>query len=155
MKLIFDDKNSKRNNISQPPYYDAKPSGIDLDNPFGDLKSDNSMFDFERAKQKFDNNARSKSQLSNSKSNSSSSKHSNSVSGIPKRNTSYHDNTNLHLNLNENAMLTKQNINDTIQFFDENYRNSKGGGSKRNSKTNSINLDGLKISEDDEVSGSV
>lgn len=99
------------------------------------------MFDFERAKQKFDNQllARSKTSSSSHKSKSSGSSSAHKRSGgvyVPE-----------NLLINEGP-VSKQNFNETVQFFDENIRNTK-----RDSFTNKntgINLDGLKVSEDDE-----
>lgn len=183
-------------------YYDAKPTYIDNDSPY-DVKdkSLNNMFDFERAKQKFDNISRSAGGVGppNSKRSSSSqngSKHhssqSSSVSGIPKRQSSvpsgsvtgsgsnagptpgsYYDCNNFSDNRCEDSIpllsssSSKQQtssgggavINDSIQFFDSDMpvKGSGGGGggvsSKLNiTKMNNINLDALKVSEDDTVS---
>lgn len=99
------------------------------------------MFDFERAKQKFDNHL-----LTRSKTSSSSHKSkSGGVSSSHKRSGGVYVPENLLIN---EAPVSKQNFNETVQFFDENIRNTK-----RDSFTNKntgINLDGLKVSEDDE-----
>lgn len=87
-------------------------------------------FDFERAKQKFDKNGK----VTGGKGGSSGGSRSSSVSG-KKLTESY----------NMELGISKQNFNETVQFFDENMRKKDGY-----MKT-SLNLDGLKIS-DDEVS---
>lgn len=177
-------------------YYDAKPTFIDSDSPY-DVKdkSLNNMFDFERAKQKFDNISRSAAPGGaggNSKRSSSqgqngskqqSSSQSSSVSGIPKRQSSgatasgsntnnsgsgltgssYYDCNNFSDNRCDDSiplLSSGAGINDTIQFFDTDMPQSQKGvgggggvGSKLNiTKMNNINLDALKVSEDDTVS---
>ncbi|XP_055699816.1 coiled-coil domain-containing protein 102A isoform X4 [Phlebotomus papatasi] len=87
-------------------------------------------FDFERAKQKFDKNGK----VTGGKGGSSGGSRSSSLSG-KKLTESY----------NMELGISKQNFNETVQFFDENMRKKDGY-----MKT-SLNLDGLKIS-DDEVS---
>lgn len=164
------------------------------------------MFDFERAKQKFDNISRSAVVSAggphNSKRSSggpNGSKHhssqSSSVSGIPKRQSSvpagagsgsntnnsgiapgsYYDSNNFPDNrcddsiplLSSSSMKQQVSsggaavINDSAgQFFDNDLPVKVGGGggggvgSKLNiTKMNNINLDALKVSEDDTVSG--
>lgn len=97
------------------------------------------MFDFERAKQKFDNQLLSRSKTSSSshktKSGSSCSSQKRSAVYVPE-------------NLLNDAPVSKQNFNETVQFFDENIRNTKRDSSTN--KNTGINLDGLKVSEDDE-----
>ncbi|XP_065080728.1 coiled-coil domain-containing protein 102A isoform X1 [Ochlerotatus camptorhynchus] len=172
-------------------YYDAKPTFIDSDSPY-DVKdkSLNNMFDFERAKQKFDNISRSaapgggaNSKRSSSQGQNGSKHHSSSqassVSGIPKRQSSgatasssntnnsgsgltgsYYDSNNFSDNRCDDSiplLSSGGGINDAIQFFDNDMPQSQKGvgggggvGSKLNiTKMNNINLDALKVSEDD------
>ncbi|XP_058837206.1 coiled-coil domain-containing protein 102A isoform X1 [Topomyia yanbarensis] len=205
LKQLFDNsrhynerqlQSKTRVNETQPSflsgsYYDAKPSYISNDTSF-DIKdkSLNNMFDFERAKQKFDNIARpagpsanggsnANSRRSSTSQNSSSNfiKHNNqsgsSVSGIPKRQSSsagssFFDCSSFAAGMeparrpeSDGApLLAKQSsiVNDTIQFFDNgDVGAGLGGGlggpaSKLNiTKVTNINLDGLKVSEDDET----
>ncbi|XP_062534048.1 coiled-coil domain-containing protein 102A isoform X1 [Armigeres subalbatus] len=178
-------------------YYDAKPTYIDGDSPYESKdKSLNNMFDFERAKQKFDNISRSAvsgasgAALPNSRRSSSGQNglksQSGSVSGIPKRQSntpsgstagsgapmagSYYDCNNFSDNRNEDSIpllssSAKQHtssggaaINDSVPFFDNDMPVKVAGGSggtggvgtKLNiTKMNNINLDALKVSEDD------
>lgn len=122
-------------------YFDAKPSFIETDNPLEPSKpnSHRNMFDFERAKQKFDNHL-----LTRSKTSSSSHKTKSGGSSSHKRSGGVYVPENL---LMSEAPVAKPNFNETVQFFDENIRNTK-----RDSFTNKagVNLDGLKVSEDDE-----
>ncbi|XP_055619618.1 coiled-coil domain-containing protein 102A isoform X2 [Toxorhynchites rutilus septentrionalis] len=184
-------------------YYDAKPSYIDGDGPYDakDKSSDN-MFDFERAKQKFDNISRSSggggggggvSNMNSKRPPSNMGGGGNffklhpsaspAISGIPKRQSSstisgsgsntnnssscagsYFDGNNFSGSFGEDTtpLLSKQTsvINETIQFFDNDGPQSQrvcvggggGVGGKLNiAKVNNINLDGLKMSEDDET----
>lgn len=173
-------------------YYDAKPSFIDNEDPYDTKdKSLNNMFDFERAKQKFDNISRSTggggSHLNSKRSSSgqSQSKHASSSSasnsGIPKRqssltagvsgvgtnNSGYYDCNNFSGDRPRDdsiPMLSSKalgmgggggangGINDAIQFFDHDNQRGGGVGKLNITKVNNINLDGLKVSEDDEVS---
>ncbi|KAL9699522.1 hypothetical protein quinque_002963 [Culex quinquefasciatus] len=171
-------------------YYDAKPSFIDNEDPYDTKdKSLNNMFDFERAKQKFDNISRSTggggSHLNSKRSSSgqSQSKHASSSSasnsGIPKRqssltagvsgvgtnNSGYYDCNNFSGDRPRDdsiPMLSSKalgmgggggangGINDAIQFFDHDNQRGGGVGKLNITKVNNINLDGLKVSEDDE-----
>ncbi|XP_038115991.1 coiled-coil domain-containing protein 102A isoform X2 [Culex quinquefasciatus] len=172
-------------------YYDAKPSFIDNEDPYDTKdKSLNNMFDFERAKQKFDNISRSTggggSHLNSKRSSSgqSQSKHASSSSasnsGIPKRqssltagvsgvgtnNSGYYDCNNFSGDRPRDdsiPMLSSKalgmgggggangGINDAIQFFDHDNQRGGGVGKLNITKVNNINLDGLKVSEDDET----
>ncbi|XP_055602136.1 coiled-coil domain-containing protein 102A isoform X2 [Uranotaenia lowii] len=153
-------------------YYDAKPSYIDGDAAVKD-KSLNNMFDFERAKQKFDNISRSGGPGG---SNSKRGQSSKSGSGIPKRQSSSSASVMTGSGTNTNCsssggggmgsfydcnndsipLLPKRDaLNDSIQFFDNDSRGGGvGGGLSQRlniTKMNNINLDGLKMSEDDET----
>lgn len=173
LKQLFDDgkrhnnHNYDKQNIldtsssSSRHYYDAKPSYIENDIPF-DTKpnlTQRNMFDFERAKQKFDNYSSSRLKTPQSFKHSSSTK----VSSSNKRSSSSGSgggggNVGIGLMYQDQPVhpcndvsISKQNFNETVQFFDENLRLIN----KRDSaytKGNSLNLDGLKVSEDDDVS---
>ena len=151
LKQLFD--NSRHFNVQQKQHFsgsgsycDAKPSFIDCDNPFEIKDKSLNMFDFEKAKQKFDNISRSSS--GNSKPSSrSSNQHpsfikplssSSGNSAPPKRPNNLNNDPN-------NIPNNKQN--EQIQYFDNNKLNF--------TKSTNVNLDGLKISEDDEVSWAV
>lgn len=175
LKQLFDDNFKRHNNMidnnsssnkqnmldpSTRSYYDAKPSFIEADNPFEQqntksILTQRNMFDFERAKQKFDNQTASRMKNAQlfSKHQNSSSKNSH------KRNSSSSDNNMLNMAPEQlqptSAPFNKQNFNETVQFFDEN--NMRHGNNKKDSygKGNNLNLDGLKVSEDDDVSNSL
>lgn len=153
LKQLFDD--TKRSHISsyanvseqqqiqkpsqkshQRTYSDAKPTLIDPDLNSFDLRmqSRNNAFNFERAKQKFDNSGRPTSNLQQKQPIYSVSQKQSS-SFIPKRNTSYHENN--HQASNDDPFVTSP------IYADENL--SKGNYSM----TSSINLDGLKVSDDE------
>lgn len=146
LKQLFDD-NSKRIekqnmldcNVSRNNYYDAKPSFIDSDNPFDSkqLLNQRNMFDFERAKQKFD------SQCSRLKTPQLFHKSSSKSHESKKQRNNHAD--------NHEIPFSKQNFNETVQFFDENVQKHKRDSSYSKNH-NSLNLDGLKVSEDDDVS---
>lgn len=158
----------------QKNYFDAKPSYLETE-IFTDCKN---RIDFERVKQKFDgkpqNNAKIPS-ISNKFGNSSipasssSSKQQNSNSNLLRK----HPNTATpatKINKNDlfdgnsqnastsSSLNNKLNINETIQFFDNDSTKSgnlyQAGGSKEENAGN-FNLDGFKVSEDDEDSDDV
>lgn len=149
LKQLFDD-NSKRiekQNMldsARNNYYESKPNFIDSDNPFDSkqMLNQRNMFDFERAKQKFDSQCsrlKTPQFFKNSSKNSSASKH--------QRSGGNHSTTDAH-----EIPFSKQNFNETVQFFDENMQKHKKRDSSYSKKGNSLNLDGLKVSEDDDVS---
>lgn len=117
-------------------YYDAKPSLIDSDNPFESkqMLNQRNMFDFDRAKQKFNSQcSRLKTPQLFKNSSTNSKQHRSS-----------------HSTENHEIPFSKQNFNETVQFFDENMQKHKRDSSYNKGK--SLNLDGLKVSEDDDVS---
>ncbi|XP_052899306.1 coiled-coil domain-containing protein 102A isoform X2 [Anopheles moucheti] len=189
--------------LSSGSYYDAKPSYIDHDAP-SPPSLNNNKYEFERAKQKFDNitraaaaaNSASGHKSRGSGGNGVPSKQHNSAGGsaIPKRNTSgpssgaagssyYEPNVfpgnggpgemrngrgAQHASGCDDMPPTKNqsHINETIQLFDVSpgaYDQSSGAntGLPRGigqpikpiniGKMNDVNLDGLKVSEDDET----
>lgn len=133
------------------------------------------MFDFERAKQKFDSqssrlktpqlfnkhSSNSKNLSNKSRSNNSTGQHQQQQHHHQHQQQQQHDSLGSGIGggvgSNGNGSdipFSKQNFNETVQFFDENVHKykrdsacSKGGGGG-----NSLNLDGLKVSEDDDVS---
>lgn len=115
----------------QRTYSDAKPTLIESDLNSFDLRmqSRNNAFNFERAKQKFDNSGRSSN---NQKQPIYSVSQKQSGSFIPKRNTAYLENN----HQNGDPFVTSP-------CYDE--ANNKGNYSM----TSSINLDGLKVSDDE------
>uniref|UniRef100_A0A182PRC8 Myosin tail domain-containing protein n=1 Tax=Anopheles epiroticus TaxID=199890 RepID=A0A182PRC8_9DIPT len=185
--------------LSSASYYDAKPSYIDHDAP-SPPSLNNNKYEFERAKQKFDNITRAAAAASNpgghktrAFSGAQSKQHnSGGGSAIPKRNVSgsggppsstyYEPNVfpggggggggngrgAQHTSGGDDMPPTKNqsHINETIQLFDVSpgaYDQSPGGLAPRGmgqqphkpiniGKMNDVNLDGLKVSEDDEVS---
>ncbi|XP_055377693.1 coiled-coil domain-containing protein 102A isoform X2 [Condylostylus longicornis] len=134
-------------------YFDAKQTHLE-DNIF---ESKQRYFEFERAKQKFE---RDQHERTSSVSSSSHNKFSGNFkaggiitssggSSSSKRNS---DGLNASAMLSNNSVLSgngaPQSLNDAIQFFDDHSRHNqqiKKDGYSRNS----INLDGLKISDDD------
>lgn len=132
--------NDKQPNLSQS-YFDAKQSHAD-ENIF-ESKSRN--IDFERVKQKFDNpHHRERSSSNKFNNNYNNSKMSNSS----KRSSASVDGSMLSGAASNDMQSQKHSLNETIQFFDEHSRSSKREVYSRNS----INLDGLKVSEDEDVS---
>uniref|UniRef100_A0A182SVH1 Myosin tail domain-containing protein n=1 Tax=Anopheles maculatus TaxID=74869 RepID=A0A182SVH1_9DIPT len=191
--------------LSSGSYYDAKPSYIDHDAP-SPPSLNNNKYEFERAKQKFDNITRAAAAASSGHKSRSSggsgaaSKQHNFVgsSAIPKRNTSsgapggsssasssyYEPNvfpgnggagaggemrnggrSTAHACDDMPPTKNQSHINETIQLFDVSpgsYDQSPGGNAPRPigqqhhkpiniGKMNDVNLDGLKVSEDDET----
>uniref|UniRef100_A0A182NI49 Myosin tail domain-containing protein n=1 Tax=Anopheles dirus TaxID=7168 RepID=A0A182NI49_9DIPT len=191
--------------LSSGSYYDAKPSYIDHDAP-SPPSLNNNKYEFERAKQKFDNITRAAAAASSSGAGSSgghkaraaggngapSKQHNAGSSAIPKRNTSmggsavpssYYEPNVFPGNGGGNGRgaahhhpsgcddmpptKTQSHINETIQLFDVSpgsYDQSPLGAAPpvrivaaahkpiNIGKMNDVNLDGLKVSEDDEVS---
>lgn len=135
-------------------YYDAKPSMTDGDNIFeskhgaggGPGSQEPTKYDFERAKLKFDRSTAGKGGSAippppvSSKSGTKG-VHS-STSSASKRNSG-----------DCSLLLEKKSYNEAVQMFDENMKRSGGGGKEggANFMKTSMNLDGLKVS-DDEVS---
>lgn len=125
-------------------YYDAKPSMTDGDNIFESKphqgasgSSQAAKYDFERAKLKFDRSTGKGASSSAAASSRSSTKGSAAAS---KRNSG------------DCSLLEKKSYNEAVQMFDENLKrngNKPEGGA--NYMKTSLNLDGLKVS-DDEVS---
>ncbi|XP_041773885.1 coiled-coil domain-containing protein 102A isoform X1 [Anopheles merus] len=186
--------------LSSGSYYDAKPSYIDHDAP-SPPSLNNNKYEFERAKQKFDNITRAaaaannpgghKTRASSGGNGQPSSKQHNAASGsaIPKRNTSsgsggpvssyYEPNvfpsgggngrTAQHAGDDMPPTKIQSHINETIQLFDvspgaydqspsANCAPPRGGMGQQQphkpiniGKMNDVNLDGLKVSEDDET----
>ncbi|XP_037909207.1 coiled-coil domain-containing protein 102A isoform X2 [Hermetia illucens] len=131
--------NDKQPNLSQS-YFDAKQSHAD-ENIF-ESKSRN--IDFERVKQKFDNpHHRERSSSNKFNNNYNNSKMSNSS----KRSSASVDGSMLSGAASNDMQSQKHSLNETIQFFDEHSRSSKREVYSRNS----INLDGLKVSEDEDT----
>lgn len=131
-------------------YFDAKPSMTDGDNIFeskqqqlGGVQGIGSQkYDFERAKLKFDRSiavagcASGKGASSSSASSRSGNRNGGMASS--KRNSG------------DCSLMEKQNYNEAVQMFDENLKRSNNKEGANYMKT-SLNLDGLKVS-DDEVS---
>ncbi|XP_050076176.1 coiled-coil domain-containing protein 102A [Anopheles maculipalpis] len=184
--------------LSSGSYYDAKPSYIDHDAP-SPPSLNNNKYEFERAKQKFDNITRaaaaaSSGHKSRSSGGAAGSKQHNFAAGgsaIPKRNTassvapgsssattSYYEPNVFpgngaggrgasHGCDDMPPTKNQSHINETIQLFDVSpgsYDQSPGGNAPRPigqqppphkpiniGKMNEVNLDGLKVSEDDET----
>lgn len=147
LKQLFDD--TKRSHISsyasnignseqkhgkshQRTYSDAKPTLIDSDLNSFDLRmqSRNNAFNFERAKQKFDGRSGSNSHQKQQAQPIYSVSQKQSNSFIPKRNTY----------LETNAANTDEG------FVTSPYKDDSKGNY---SMTSSINLDGLKVSDDE------
>lgn len=136
-------------------YYDAKPSVTEGDNIFESKQpmqggasgggGPPSKYDFERAKLKFDrgtDGGRGKVASSNG-SRLGGGKSGGSASS--KRNSG------------DCSLLEKKSYNEAVQMFDENLKRGGGGNNKEggaNYMKTSLNLDGLKVS-DDEVSSVV
>ncbi|GAB0092637.1 coiled-coil domain-containing protein 102A [Sergentomyia squamirostris] len=127
LRQLFDDtkrtndprKSQDLSKCQQVMYHDAKGSFVDSD-VLVDSRSKANMFDFERAKQKFD-----KSGKIQGKGLGSCGSKSTSVSGKK---------------INDGDFgISKQNFNETVQFFDENVRK------KDAYMKTSLNLDGLKV----------
>uniref|UniRef100_A0A182LYN0 Myosin tail domain-containing protein n=1 Tax=Anopheles culicifacies TaxID=139723 RepID=A0A182LYN0_9DIPT len=178
--------------LSSGSYYDAKPSYIDHDAP-SPPSLNNNKYEFERAKQKFDNITRAAAAASSasghkSRSAAPSKQHNSSAGGgssaIPKRNTSsatssgaagstyYEPNVfpgNGGAGEGRNGRgssgcddmpptKNQSHINETIQLFDVSpgAYDARGVGQPLKpiniGKMADVNLDGLKVSEDDEVS---
>lgn len=174
LKQLFDD--SKRLNVDkiqqhhfqqqQKNYFDAKPSYLEQE-IFTDCKN---RVDFERVKQKFDakpqNNMKISNKFGNSSipSTSSSSKQQSTNSNLLRKHPNTATAGSTKLNKTENlldgsqtastsssSLNNKININETIQFFDndpQSNRNSYLAGGKEENGGN-FNLDGFKVSEDD------
>lgn len=179
---MFDD--SKRLNVNvdklqqqqqqmqqQKNYFDAKPSYLDQE-IYTDCKN---RVDFERVKQKFDgkpqNNMKIPSianKFGNSSipsASSSASKHHNSnlLRKHPNNTTSAAGSSKMNKTDNlldastSSSLNNKLNINETIQFFDNdssrmgNNKNLyQAGSSKKQNEEDNFNLDGFKVSEDDD-----
>lgn len=136
-------------------YYDAKPSMIDGDNIFENKPSasgsqEPTKYDFERAKLKFD---RSTAGKGGSAALPPVSSKSGTKGASSKRNSS-----------DCSILLEKKSYNEAVQMFDENMKRSGcgGGGSVGNKEMGganymktSMNLDGLKVSDDEVSNGSV
>ncbi|KAL1392918.1 hypothetical protein pipiens_003107 [Culex pipiens pipiens] len=156
-------------------YYDAKPSFIDNEDPYDTKdKSLNNMFDFERAKQKFDNISRSTGastllprRRQTRAFRSVQSSLTAGVSGVGTNNSGYYDCNGISgdrprddsipmlsskaLGMGGGGGGANGGINDAIQFFDHDNQRGGGVGKLNITKVNNINLDGLKVSEDDET----
>lgn len=150
LKQIFDD--SKRMNIGlkSKNYSDAKPSLLPQDELFFDGKS---RSEFERVKQKFDSRNSTRSHMNSSSKNSSRKSERNSASQRIARSTD------LHFDEPKNNM----NIHDNSPVFDCEALASKSSFQKQlkaqlsqEKQDNTIdlacsfNLDGFKVSEDDD-----
>uniref|UniRef100_A0A1B0CCC8 Coiled-coil domain-containing protein 102A n=2 Tax=Lutzomyia longipalpis TaxID=7200 RepID=A0A1B0CCC8_LUTLO len=109
--------------------FDAKGSFLDSENSLDGRHNKNNMFDFERAKQKFDKSGKLSSK------NSSCGSRNASSSGRK-----------FTESLSTDLGISKHNFNETVQFFDENLRKKDGSYMKT-----SLNLDDLKISDDEVV----
>lgn len=123
-------------------YYDAKPSMVDGDNLFENRagaggsapgSQEPSKYDFERAKLKFDRgvacSASSKGASAKGGPSSSSKRNSGDCS----------------------LLLEKKSYNEALQMYDENLKRTGNKEPGANYMKTSMNLDGLKVS-DDEVS---
>ena len=122
-------------------YYDAKPSTVDADNLFegkpggGASGTQEPMkYDFERAKLKFDRSTSGKDVAGSSK---AGTRHSASS----KRNSG------------DCSLFEKKNY-ESVQNYDENLKRTSIKEPGSNFMKTSMNLDGLKVSDDEEVSNS-
>lgn len=126
----------------QSMYYDAKPSLVESENIYERKSGSHQKFDFEKAKQKFDRSHKSMTPSTGGGPKQAKGYHGSSSASSSKRNSNNYD-------MNDSLLASdKLNLNDAIPYFDENV--NKKGKESVYMKT-SLNLDGLKVS-DDEVS---
>lgn len=142
-QLRYESRHKQQNNQSSMAamYYDAKPSMGDGDNIFESKQqgSGSQKYDFERAKLKFDRSNGGAAGCASGKGASSRSGTRNSGVASSKRNSG------------DCSLMEKQNYNEAVQMFDENMKRSHNNKEGVNYMKTSLNLDGLKVS-DDEVS---
>lgn len=156
LKQLFDDSKRSHGHEPQKPkshqrtYSDAKPTLIDSDLGSFDMRmqSRNNAYNFERAKQKFDNQSsrsKARNQPIYAVSQKQQQQHPNShytPSNIPKRNT-YHENSSHGVDSFPIKLESNQQHVVVTSPYDD--HSSKGNYSM----TSSINLDGLKVSDDE------
>lgn len=133
-------------------YYDAKPSLVDGDSLFegskgaagggggGSGSQEPTKYDFERAKLKFDRSTGAAASKG-----ASGSKGHGGGGGGSKGVTSKRNSEDCSL------LMEKKSYNEAVQMFDENLKRGSNKESSGNYMKTSMNLDGLKVS-DDEVS---
>lgn len=135
-------RSSHKQNVAAM-YYDAKPSMVEGDNLFeiragaggsAPGSQEPSKYDFERAKLKFDRGVAvaASSKGASTKGGASSKRNSGDCS----------------------LLLEKKSYNEALQMYDENLKRTGNKESGANYMKTSMNLDGLKVS-DDEVSNGV
>jgi hypothetical protein len=140
-------------NVASKNYGDAKPSHLPQDDLLFEGKS---RSDFERVKQKFDSRHSSKSHLgSSSKSSSRKSDHKKRVAKSSEMSFDIKNNMNIHENAQNfdcEASASKSSYQNQIHA--QSSLDNAQSSSENVDLVESFNLDGFKVSEDDDVSSS-